>query len=265
MNLPIIKTLWIGDRLGTLEQLSLTSFVKCGHAVELYTYGDVAGIPKNVTVRNAEDILSESKIFRHKNNGSFATFADWFRYEMLHKHGGIWVDTDVVCLKPFDFDLPLLFAKEGWNSINNAVLGANAGHELLAWMAKQASHPNDILPYDTRKDKQRKFKRKYLYGNKRGNISWGEAGPTGLTRAAHHFNLIDKALPHTSFYPIHPGNWESIFDETFPDIEKYFPDSYAIHLWNEMMKQKPGFDKNGTFPEGSLIECLKRRYDIGCS
>ena len=36
--------------------------------------------------------------------------------------------------------------------------------------------------------------------------------------------------------------------------------SYAIHLWNEMIRRKPGFDKDRTYPERSLIEELKRRY-----
>ena len=37
----IIQSLWIGEELSVMEQLCLSSFVKNGHEVHLYTYEDV--------------------------------------------------------------------------------------------------------------------------------------------------------------------------------------------------------------------------------
>jgi hypothetical protein len=91
-------------------------------------------------------------------------------------------------------------------------------------------------------------------------LRWGETGPEGLTRAVEYFGYLDRALPVTAFYPIHYKCWNNIFDTTYPKPEPYFPDSYAIHLWNEMLRRKPGFNKDMTYPEHSLIEELKRRY-----
>jgi hypothetical protein len=238
----------------------LRSFLACGHRVELFLYEDVEGCPKGVTIRDANSIIPESDIFYYRKNGSVAGFSNWFRYKMLFEEGGIWVDTDVMCLKRFDFQSALVFGKEEHSRINNAVLGGERGHPLFAFMMKQASSPNSPFPVDSPRVRRRKFVRKYFQGDERGNVRWGEAGPVGLTRAIRHLGLEHYALPYKAFYPVHSRCWDAVFDESYPAVDDYFPDSYAIHLWNEMMRQDSGFDKNARFPEGSLIEVLKRRY-----
>lgn len=257
---PTVRTLWIGTELSRIEQLSLRSFTACGHDVELFTYGKVIGIPDGIHVRDANEVLPESMIFRYKGSNSVACFANWFRYKLLYEEGGVWVDADVICLKRFDFSSRLFFGREDYQTINCAVLGGAKGHPLFEWMMHQAESPNKYLPYDTARERRRKWKRKYLQGNHRGNVKWGEAGPLGLTRAIKHLELQDFALPYTAFYPVHPQCWDAIFDSTYPSPDAFFPNSYAIHLWNEMIRSNSEFDTNAVFPSNSLIEALKRRY-----
>ncbi len=255
-----IKSLWIGDSLSPIEQLALSSFIHHGHSVELFTYGKVRNIPSGVTLRNGEEILAKKKIFMYNKRPSYAAFANWFRYVMLYKEGGVWIDTDVVCLQPFNFQQAIFFGNEQHDKINNAVIGALPNMEIFDFLANQAANPNQFLPFDTIRDKRRKLVRKFLRGNKRGDLKWGETGPIGLTRAINHYNLMENVLPITAFYPIHSSCWTTIFDETYSDPSRYFPDSYAIHLWNEMMRRKPGFNKGKTYAYNSLIEGLKRQY-----
>ncbi|NND55254.1 MAG: hypothetical protein HKN56_09840 [Gammaproteobacteria bacterium] len=255
-----IRTLWVGDSLSTIERLALASFVYHQHDVELYTYNEVKGVPDGVTVRDANRILDGSLIFTYKSRPSYAAFANWFRYRLLHEHGGIWIDTDVVCLKPFEFSGPLIAGREEYGRVNCAVLGGEPGHPLFAALAQQCENPNDFLPYDTPKQKRRKVFRRYLQGNQRGNLKWGETGPGGLTSAMQHTGLFDIALPVTAFYPVHSRCWDTIFDLTYPDPAKFFPESYAIHLWNEMIRRNPDYGKDKTYEHGSLIEALKRQY-----
>ena len=75
-----------------------------------------------------------------------------------------------------------------------------------------------------------------------------------------YFGLVNRGLPFTAFYPIAPGNWDCIFDETLAADRQLFADTRAIHLWNENMRRSPGFDKNARFPKNSLIEQLKEEY-----
>ena len=129
-----IQFLWVGPSLSRLEQLSLASFVYHGHDVHLYTYEDVQGIPDGVTVKDGQDVLPESMIFRQKHGdagkGSVANFADQFRWELLLKRGGYWADTDIVCMKPFDFEDEIVFGKEAENVANIAILKFPPGHRL---------------------------------------------------------------------------------------------------------------------------------------
>lgn len=260
--LPVIKSLWIGDRLGRIEKLAYKSFVANGHTMELFVYDDVKNVPKGVVLRDANLILPREDIFEYKDKKSVVGFSDWFRYKMIYNEGGVWVDADMICLRPFSFANEVVFGRQEDGVVNNAVVGAPPGHSLFGFMAKQAASPNDFLPFDSFRVKRRKLKRRFLQGNKRGNVKWGEAGPLGLSQAVEHFNLGILALPVRAFYPIHPAHWEQVFDSTFFDVERFFPDSYGIHLWNEMMRRKPGFNKEGDFPKDSLIELLAEKYDL---
>jgi len=260
-QLPIIKALWIGGALGEIENLALRSFIACGHIVHLFTYDKVENIPSGVIVRDGNEIFPKNEIFYYKSGGSVSAFSNLFRYQLLYKEGGIWVDTDVVCLKAFDIDSELVFGKEQSDKFNTAVLGAKEPHHpLFEFMTNHASSPNSFLPFDSVKTKRRKLVRKYLQGNNPGNIKWGEIGPNGLTNAVKYLGYENHARPVTHFYPIHPSCWDTIFDCTYPSISTYFPDTYAIHIWNEMTNKKSGFNKNATFPENSLIEALKRKF-----
>jgi len=256
---PTVKTLWIGKELSTIERLCLNSFLKHGHKVDLFSYGSVAGIPAGVNIRDGNEILSEDKIFTYKHRNSVAPFADWFRYEMLRQEGGIWIDADVICLRAFDFSDPLIFGAEDSEKFGNAVIGDQPGTPLMELMSSMSSNPHTPMPWDSGRTRRAKWVKRNLLGNRRGDTGWGAAGPTGFTSSIKHLGLEAKAQSVKAFYPIHWRNWRAIFDETYPDPDRYFPDTYALHVWNEMLRRE-GVDKDASFSQKSLIEELKRRY-----
>lgn len=258
MALPIIQALWIGGSLSLIEQLSISSFIKNGHEFHLYTYGEVKGIPEGTTIKDASLIIPEKDIYTY-NEGSYAGFADWFRWKLLYEKGGFWVDTDMICLKPFNFDEDLIFGSESRELVCPAVLGFPPKHELCAFLRDSCENPNDFLPYDRKSVRRKKRKRKFL-GKGREHSEWGESGgPEGFTKALKHFELYEKAKPFMFFFPVHFSNWHTVYDDSFKSGDTFFDDTYAIHLWNEMTRRE-NFDKNATFPENSLIEQLKRKY-----
>lgn len=256
---PIIQSLWIGEKLSLIEQLCITSFIHNGHEFHLYTYGKVANVPNGTILKNANNIIPEKNIFTY-GKGSYAIFADWFRWMLLYDKGNFWVDMDVVCLKPFMFDTNIVYGFESNMRAAIGVLRFPPKHELCKFLAAVCKRPNLILPYDNGKTKLKKITRRIL-NNKRHNVGWGEAGgPGGFTKALQHFNLLDIAKPYTYFYPVHFSSWRAIFDETLSQDSKLFSDTHAIHLWNEMGRRCKGFDKNASFPKNSLIEQLKTKY-----
>ena len=71
----IIQSLWVGGELSKMEQLCAKSFVDNGHTYHLYTYGDVKNIPEGVIIKDGNEIVDKSEIFRYKN-GSFSAFSN---------------------------------------------------------------------------------------------------------------------------------------------------------------------------------------------
>ena len=259
MNRSIIQSLWVGNRLSVMEQLSITSFLRNGHEFHLYTYNYVSGVPEGTQIKDANEIIPEGAVFTY-HNGSYAGFADWFRWALLHRKGGIWVDTDVVCLKPFIFRSNVVFGLQSEGRAAVGVLGFPSGDELCRFLEKNCANPSRFLPYDSWKDKMKKLK-KMILRKKRSEIRWGEAGgPIGFTKALEHFNLLDLAKPVRYFFPIDYLNWRTIFNENVSDHKELYPEAYSIHLWNEMSRKCDDFDRHGGFAENSLFEQLKSRY-----
>jgi hypothetical protein len=259
-ELPIIHMFWHGAPLSRLERMCMASFAAQGHRVHLHVYENPGATPSGVTLCDARAVLPEKNIFRHSKTGSMAMFADWFRYRVLYEHGGIWSDTDVVCLRPLAFAQPEIYAWEDEQRINNAILGLPARHQLAQWMAECCENPNRFLPYDDGRSKRRKLRRRFLEGNRRGNVKWGEFGPTGFTAAARHLGYADKALPSFHFYPIHYLQWRLAFDAAPEDFNRVIEQSSAVHLWNDMTRREPGFDKNARFHDSSLFERFCERF-----
>src|ERR1043166_3453429 len=108
----VIQGLWIGPELSVMEQLSIASFLQNGHEYHLYVYDAVKNVPPRAVIRNANEILPTPRVFQYKHQASCAGFANFLRYKLLLERGGWWVDTDVVCLKPFDFADEYVFASE---------------------------------------------------------------------------------------------------------------------------------------------------------
>lgn len=259
-QLTPIHMFWHGPRLSRLERLCMASFLAHGHVLKLHVYEEPAGVPAGVQLVAADQLIPGHLLFRHEESGSLAAFADWFRYRLLFEQGGIWADTDVVCLRPLVYETPQIYGWMDQNIINNAVLGLPAGHPLAEWMAQSCEAPNRLLPYDDARTRRRKLKRRFLQGNRRGNIRWGEYGPDGLTSAARHLGYAASALPFWHFYPIHYLNWHTVFDESLAGNSGILGESRALHLWNEMTRRAPGFDKDARFPANSVFERLCARY-----
>ena len=249
---------WHGAPLSRVERLSLTSFLRNGHPVHLYVYEEPAGVPGGVRLLSAAEILPRNALFRHRRTQSFALFADWFRYRLLFERGGVWADADMICLQPLEYASDELFAWQDDKYINNALLGLPTGHPLAGWLADSCEHPNRFLPYDELRVRLRKAGR-WLRGNLREHMRWGESGPEGLTRAARHLGYLGHALPSWHFYPVSFAACRALFTSPVQGAVD-FGDSRAVHLWNQVLNMGEGFDKNARFPADSPFEQLCARY-----
>jgi len=126
----VVHGLWIGKRLSSLELLTIHSFLRHGHEFHLWLYDDLeTPLPNGVILENAEEMLPRSRIFRKRDIDpetgvgklSLGLFSDLFRYKLLYEKGGWWVDMDVTCLRPFNFQTDYVFHPHRVGVVNNIV------------------------------------------------------------------------------------------------------------------------------------------------
>lgn len=129
--------------------------------------------------------------------------ANILRYEILAKHGGVYVDTDFVCQKsiePIIKDVMLFTAyqyePEHPQAMNNAFFGCTPGHWALEQLVAQTPQEFDLEdPLN--------------------------CGPRFFTRVLRPF--AKRVFAREMFYPFAPHEHERRHES--------FPDAYAVHGW----------------------------------
>ena len=115
-DLPVIAGFWVGPYLSWIEQMGLLSFVKHGHKVVLYTYGEVKNVPDGIEVRPAQEICDREMTayhVRHWPPSSLAINADNFKWHLQCQTDYIYADADVFCRQPIEIFSRQNFSKRG--------------------------------------------------------------------------------------------------------------------------------------------------------
>lgn len=245
-------TLWIGARMGPVERACLRSVLRQGHKLALYCYRPVDGVPEGVELRDAAAILPEDRIVTYRS-GSVALFANWFRYA-LQRHGqGIWLDTDLYMLAPLGRSPDYLFGREDGARIANGVLRLPPDSPLLADLL--GLFERQTLPFWLPwHERGRAWLRRLRTGRTGVELMpWAATGPRALTALARKHGVAAEAAPPSRFYPVHYRDAGWIRDPSRPVEAMVAPDSLAVHLWNELIKDW----KEAPAPPGSFLARLQ--------
>ncbi|NWI61174.1 A4GCT acetylglucosaminyltransferase, partial [Calyptomena viridis] len=148
--------------------------------------------------------------------------SDASRLALIWKYGGIYMDTDVISIRPIPEENFLAAQKSRFSS--NGIFGFPARHKFI-WDCME----NFVLKYN-------------------GNI-WGNQGPFLMTRMLKSLcNLTDfkgtedhscqniSFLNPQRFYPIPYPAWGQYYQVWDKSLD--FSHSYALHLWNFMNHNK---------------------------
>ena len=230
-------TLWIGRSLGPIERACLASALRHGHQVALYCYRAPDGIPRGVEVRDAAKILPESAIIRHRT-GSPSLFSNWFRYELLRRGLGTWIDCDIYFVKPLEDTSPLLFGNQDEGVIGTGVLRLPPESPLLPDLI-DLFRERRVPPWLPLRARLAALWRLVWHG-KTGisEMPWGVAGPQALTALAQEHRLAQHALPTDVFCPVSWREAEWVFDPGATLAERVSPRTVSVHLWNEMLRRR---------------------------
>jgi mannosyltransferase OCH1-like enzyme len=248
MSNIVIQGLWVGSCLSIMEQLSIRSFMKNGHEYHLYVYEDVKNVPSGSILKDANEVVPRDQIFR--DEVSNISFSDLFRYKLLLEKGGYWADTDMVCLRPFDFTCDYVFAAE--KTERHSAERSRYGRTWVNGCTMKVPADSSIMKF---------CYRSCLKGVPAGK-GW-ELGPPILTEAVRKFELARHVFSHRSFTPINWWNWRDLVCEKLATRLKIrlklMSKVYAVHLWDSMWLRE-GADKADIFHPTCLYEKLKIKY-----
>jgi glycosyltransferase involved in cell wall biosynthesis len=243
----VIQGFWTGP-LSTMERLCIQSFLSNGHDFHLYTYGPLDGVPEGCIIKDANEIAPQNDI---KKFQYLQQFSDYFRYALLRKNGGWWVDMDVICLKPFDFKEDYVFVESTGDretGLNFAVIKVPTPNcELIeqCWATTMSMESQWLK-----------------------TMNFQAIGPELWAKKIDSLKLGRYIQPIDKFDPIH---WDRLIWSIDPTKKWDLTNCYALHLfhaaWNKGSQAaaikssdggSPGTD--GIYPEGCLYEILKKRY-----
>jgi Alpha 1,4-glycosyltransferase conserved region len=234
----VVRSFWHGQ-FSPYEALCLSSFVAAGIQVELFSEAPVAGLPEGVTRRNARDILDQQvAYYRQEFDGpSPALHANHFRYALLERLGGWWIDTDIVLVAASLPAAGIFVARQSDHELNTSVMRFPAGHPLIAAARQRTAKGVD-------------------------NARWGETGPKLLTELQPDYAPDMPIAPRQSAYEIGPDEFQKFFlPEARDEIDERISNSTFVHLWNEMWR-RAGIPKNIAPPKGCWLDRMFERHQI---
>ncbi len=264
MSLPIVASLWIGGSLSYIEQVCLKSFVDHGHRTILYTYGETSGVPEGVEVIDANLIFPNDNFIRHAKSGSPAVHADAFRYRMIELQNVIWVDADMLCMRPWDFKDQWVF---GWEKesrlVCNAVLGLPRFSKTLARLNDLCKTEFPIPPWAKPEEKAR-LEAARDAGNPVhvSELEWGVWGPAALTHFLFETGEMEHVLPQMAFFPISFKYRRDLLDPGFKIDEQLDDGCYGVHLWNRRLRRRIVTNEGGLAHPDSFLGRALARHNI---
>src|SRR3954467_498965 len=209
---PEIVTFWHGP-MDALRQTCLRSQLAAGHKVTVYSFDTIPGLPAGIANADAEAILPHvfsERLRPPQPDGSWRDwttlqFSDFFRMKLMAKNLGLWLDADVLLLKPVEIDpAKPYFAWERPRHLGNSVLYLPTNDPIVVafqdLMQQEELTPDWLalrhrLTYTLRK----------LRGgsNRLSDIRVAIYGPAALTALARRADEQHYALPKESFYAVH--------------------------------------------------------------
>jgi hypothetical protein len=229
---PDVVTFWHGP-LDALRRLCLRSQIAAGHKVTLYSFEPVAQLPDGVGNAEADAILPHTFAERLRPTGpdgvwrdvTTLQFSDFFRMRLMAENAGLWLDADVLLLRPVQIDpAKPYFAWERPRQLGNSVLYLPPDDPIVAAFASLMRQ--DELNPDWLALRHRLTHALHgLRGSSRvSDIRVAIFGPAALTALARRGGELRHALPKKSFYAVHaepklffePRDFSALIDD--PDI-----------------------------------------------
>lgn len=238
-----IRGLWIGNRLTNIQKLSIQSFIDNGHDYHLYTYGSVEGVPKKALQMSAEVIVPWEHRARFMND---ANFSDYFRSSLTLDLGGWYCDTDIICLKPFDFEEPRVFVSEYQFGDELPLKTKPLVNGCVIKIPKHDPMTVEILKRIAQLDTL--------------DCGWIDVGPAQYRWGVDQFNYRSYIQSPDVFDNLWPASLPAFVG--FTGIWQVPFEARAIHLRTSYWKRGSALDPDGIYPSETWFERLKKKHGV---
>ena len=244
---PDVVTFWHGP-LDALRLLCLRSQVAAGHQVTVYSFEPLPHLPDGVGNADAEAILPHAfseKLRPPQPDGSWRDwtilqFSDFFRMRLMALGAGLWLDADVLLLKPVEIDpAKPYFAWERPRQLGNSVLYLPAEHPIVTAF-EDLMEQEELTPDWLALRHRLTFALRQLRGgsSRLSDLRIAIYGPAALTALARRAGEWRDALPKKSFYEVH-ADPKRFFERS--DFSKLIgdPDIIGLHISPKDRGDKP--------------------------
>ncbi len=263
MTQPTVSTLWIGPTLSWIEQLSLASFLAVGHKVKLYSYGPVEGVPHGVDLADASQIFVPDQYL--VENSAPSMIADLFRIMLVQLTDEVWVDTDMVAVKPLTVSksgFAIAYESPG-RSICNAVLGAPRHSAALRILFNFIQDPH-IEPEWLRpalRDRLSNVPRAEILGQLY-KVKRTSMGPLALAHALRVSGEITEVRPRAVYFSV-PWQFAHVLFNPHGGMDGWMSeDTEAVHLWAHALS---GYHKSHQPHPTSFVGTMLSQLEIDVS
>jgi hypothetical protein len=246
-----------------MEQLSIASALAVGHPFTIYSYFPevLRGVPKRAEIRDAREIFPYHRFSRYSDIGFSALGSDFFRYALLARNVGYWVDLDCYFLKPLDFQEKYVFGWEHEYSINGAVLHLPPDCDMTSELCSFPI-PNWRPPFFGPKRSLMFYWKRLTNGVVNAeDLPWGSLGPSLITYLARKYNVANKAQSVNTFYPIKYKDARVVFEPSEVVQSMISLETRVVHMWHsrlgELIRSPP--------PVGSYLDAACRQHCIEIS
>jgi len=241
-----IASLWIGGPLSVLDQICLLSYVRHGYRVVLYHYFPLENVPEAIETVDAREIYDDDDILIHRN-GSPAMHADIFRLHLMRKTTQIWVDTDQLCLKPFDPDDSHIVCYFDASNLNNSVLRIPSDSPALDYMLRFVQNRHPIPPWVIPRVRDELVEARDAGAPVHvSQQKFTTYGPSLLKYALKQTGELEHARPDHVYLPLPSTKHRFVVKAKFTDTilnDMIKPDTRGMHLWSTNLRKNGWLEK----------------------
>jgi Alpha 1,4-glycosyltransferase conserved region len=240
VTLARLNSLWVGDDIGDVGRLCVSSARQLGHPFTLYSYTPrlLRDLPSGVEVRDAREVMPECKLVRYSGTDAVQLGANFFRYELQAQKLGYWVDMDFYFVKPLDFASDYVFGweYEGW--INNALLRVPAD-SMMAQDLCALPGTNRRPPWFGPRRSLAYYWKRLTKGRVRvQDLPWGTYSSGMTTYLAKKYGVAELAQKPTVFYPVRWRDAHALFGPAEGVEAMITEDTRAVHLWYSRLEKQ---------------------------